>query len=518
MAISDLAGLFGARSAAPVPAPSAMPGRSAVRSIAAAGGHAAVYGNWIGQTHPLDQVLRHQLEPLRRRARDLALNDPYARGYLRSAMKHIAGPSGVAFKVLASGGVTEAEAAALEAAYAVQSRRGNFDLSGRLSRVDAEHLFVRTVERDGECFVRLVYGGPGRYRFGVQFVAAERIDVGLCRELPDGNFIWLGIEYAPTGRPAAYWVRVPRSHAGGVVLDRRGGTYERVPAADMIHGFRAEDPEQTRGIPALVASAKELRQHGGMVEAELIGARAAAAKMGFYKRTAGLYDADGQPVAHDVSDDGMDLLTEAVPGHFEILPEGVEVETFDPQYNGSGLSAFAKACLRALATSVGVSYPTAAGDLEGVNFSSLRHGALDERDTWRTGQRWLIDTFCEPLREKWLAWALDTGQLKPLRPRDFERLNVACWRPRGWQWVDPAKEARGHETAIRLRIKSRTAAAAEMGLDLETTLREIAAEEALAERLGVDLAAADAALGIAPEAPGEDLAGRLDDLEEAAGA
>jgi len=68
--------------------------------------------------------------------------------------------------------------------------------------------------------------------------------------------------------------------------------------------------------------------------------------------------------------------------------------------------------------------------------------------------------------------------------RDYQ----ACkWIPQGWQWVDPLKEADAMKAAIRCGLMSRSEAISANGYDAEDVDREIAADNARADSLGLIL-------------------------------
>jgi len=93
-----------------------------------------------------------------------------------------------------------------------------------------------------------------------------------------------------------------------------------------------------------------------------------------------------------------------------------------------------------------VSYNTLANDLEGVNFSSIRQGVLEDREVWKVLQAWMIDVFNKPIFDDWLRYALLNQQIttergKPLRLSLIDKYREVRWQPRRWQWVDPLKDA-----------------------------------------------------------------------------
>lgn len=515
--------------------------RPAARSAARSGGFAAaaggnLYGNWTGAGLPIDVYLRRQLQRLVARSRELAINNPYARKYLADARKGVIGPSGIAFRNRAmtkSGRKLDTKVnAAIEAAWLVQRRLGNFTADGRHTGKSAERLVVTLVERDGECFVRFVRGGPGRYRFGVQVIPAECVDYSLCKELPGGNYIYMGIEMEPVYlRPVAYWVRTKNPHGE---IGRANERHVRVPAADMLHIFYGHDV-QIRGYPSYVAGMLAMNMLGGAVEAELVAARAASSKMGFFKRKsdadpyarppgefmgdpAGLDGENGEVGDLDLSgDDGgrpITLVSEATPGTFEELPEGYELETFDPQHPNAAFGEFVALNLRGFASATGaISFTSVANDLRGVSYSGLRHEVEGERDAWREKQGEIIDQFADPLFRAWLLWCAQTGQIAGVDLDTYERVCAPVWRGRGFKSIDAVKDATAAALRMKLRTLSRFDIASDDGTDLEDVFAETLAARELAKMYGIDLDKEDAVLLGAGSAPPPPPAEKADDKE-----
>ena len=65
------------------------------------------------------------------------------------------------------------------------------------------------------------------------------------------------------------------------------------------------------------------------------------------------------------------------------------------------------------------------------------------------------------------------------------RWRTVKWIPQGWQWVDPQKEFNAMLTAIRSGLTSRSQAVSAFGYDAEDIDREIAADNARADELGL---------------------------------
>ena len=250
-------------------------------------------------------------------------------------------------------------------------------------------------------------------------------------------------------------------------------------------------PNQVRGIPWAVTAMSRLHMLGAYEQSELVAARVASAKMGFFTSP----DSEGY-VGEDVMD-GYTPILEAEPGSFEQLPAGMDFKSFDPDHPTTAFKDFEKAMLRGISSGLNVSYASLSNDLESVNYSSIRQGSLDERDHWRSAQRWLIDHFCRPIFEVWLDEALARQAVAlPVRKRD-KWLKVD-WHPRGWQWIDPQKEVSANIDAVKNGFKSLADVMAEQGRDPLDTLSQLAAEKELADAMGLNLQ-----LGEATERPAE---------------
>jgi len=187
-------------------------------------------------------------------------------------------------------------------------------------------------------------------------------------------------------------------------------------------------------------------------------------------------------------------ITTAEPGTFEELPVGTDFRAFDPQHPNGQFGVFVKSCLRSVASGLGVSYNTLANDLEGVNYSSIRAGLLEEREEWKGVQRFVIEHVVEPIFREWLSYALLSDALD-LPAAKLEKFESVEWKPRRWQWVDPLKDTQANVVAVANGFKSRRAIISETGGDIEDTFEEIAADNQLAESKGVELDADRATTG-----------------------
>ena len=59
------------------------------------------------------------------------------------------------------------------------------------------------------------------------------------------------------------------------------------------------------------------------------------------------------------------------------------------------------------------------------------------------------------------------------------------WRPPSWDWVDPLKDMNAEVVAVRAGFKPRSAVINEMGYDEEVVDRQVAADNARSDSLGL---------------------------------
>jgi lambda family phage portal protein len=273
-----------------------------------------------------------------------------------------------------------------------------------------------------------------------------------------------------------------RYHPGDTMYNiSMGEKYNIIPAENMLHCFLQERAGQARGVPPMSVAISSLKMLHGYREAELVAARVGASKMGFFTSPAG----DG--FTADDTDQRVPIM-EAEPGTFHQLPDGVTFQEFDPSHPNSAFADFEKAILRGIASGLGVSYTSLANDLEGVSYSSIRQGTLEDRDNWKLLQSFLIQHFVEPVYRRWLMAAMENGAVNLPATRFDKFADATIFRARGWQWVDPLKEINAAVVGLNNGIMSLQDVANHYGRDVEETMTQIRADKELAADFGLKFA------------------------------
>jgi lambda family phage portal protein len=460
------------------------PKRQAVRRFEAAQYNRLTH-SFLQAARSINSELRGDLDALRRRARYIAKNEPMAKKYLGMVCTNIVGHQGFALQCRSMEGKTAdgLANAAIEAAWKEWSKPKVCDVSGKMSFTHFCRAVMRGVARDGEAIVRIREGADNPYGYALQFLDVERLDTLMNREEGNGqNAIIMGVEINSDGRPVAYHLV---SKFNG--RDITGKKTERIPAEEIVHLFVTDDPEQIRGVTWMHASMLRMHHLGGYEEAAIIASRVGASKMGFFTTP----DGDGSSLSDGEDESGVPF-TEADPGQFGVLPEGVGFTPFNPDYPHAMYDTFTKAAKRDIGSGLNVAYHSLANDLEGVNFSSIRSGTLEERDEWMMGQNWFIEQLLEPVYEGWLRNSLLKGAIKmvngsALPAAKLQKFRAHEFMGRRWQWVDPLKDIQANVEALDNGLADPYTLASQQGLDAEDVLDSISRFQAAAKAKGVIL-------------------------------
>ena len=248
-------------------------------------------------------------------------------------------------------------------------------------------------------------------------------------------------------------------------------------------------PEQNRGVPFTASAMTSIKMLNGYMEAEIVAARTAASKMGFF------VSPDGDQYVGDGEDEEYVPLMNAEAGTFEQLPSGTDFKTFDPDHPSTAFQSFTVQVLRSIASGLNISYHALTNDLSSVNYSSLRAGALEDREMYRLYQKFTVDHFVRPVFEKWLEMAILSGEIstsntgQPLPISRYEKFaESASFIPRSFSWVDPQKEMMASISGMQSGLVTFQDVQSNYGRDVEELFEQHERENKLAEQYGIKTA------------------------------
>lgn len=430
-----------------------------------------------------NDLIRQQAALVRARAQDLERNSDHTRRFLALLENNVVGWNGIRLQSKATRS-ERTDTPDRQAIWTVETEWAEFandcTVYGDDALPDVEKLCLRRVFVDGEVFVELLPRFDNPSRFALRIWSADAISYQT--DIDRG--IIMGIEYDANQRPVAYLVN--RSGDARIRRDAPDAVL-RIPANQMIHLFRKHFAGQKRGISAFCSTVERIHMLESFERATLIGARIASSKMGFFR------DPDGQTLAGYTGDGpeheaGFTNAIDIQPGQFEDIGNK-HFEKFDVEYPPAKYEEFTHEILRSVASGLNISYHVLANDPGSVNYSTAREFRLQDTDAYRDLQHWLARRLMQPVFLQWLEVQLQRPAFSRYKSSDFKRLSYVKWQPRGWQWVDPQKEANGNMLAVQMGVKSLTDVAAEQGKDYEEVIEQIQRDREYAEQHGVDLSA-----------------------------
>lgn len=468
----------------------------ASRSVYKAASQSRLFADWTTSTTSADADARSDLVVMRARARDVRRNYEYGRKFGTLAKTNVLGEYGgtlrnkakFADKVqnnkLIPGPLDVFANTRIQDAWWEAGKKDNWTVTKKLCRADADKIILDAVLTDGEHLIRKVKGFDNPFKFAIQLLESDHLDVELNRDLGNGRRIVMGVELDQWKAPVAYYILKDNPNdwfytgfAGNSSFERR---YTRLDVSEIVHPFLPERANQTRGFPWLATPLPSLMRLNSYEEAELVASDAAACKMGVIKTT-------GDVEYAGPTDEAGNKTMEAQPGHIEQLPAGLEFQPIDWQHPNSNYAGFVKACLRRIAAGLGVSYNTLGEDMESVNFASGKLSLDAERAVWKCLQNFFGENVSGEIFPDWLEAALMSWPGLSMLPfSKFDKFNSPAWQFPGWSQVNPVQEMAAIETKLRLGLISPSEVIISWGKDPTEVWDQIEKDREEMEARGID--------------------------------
>jgi capsid protein len=252
----------------------------------------------------------------------------------------------------------------------------------------------------------------------------------------------------------------------------------------VIHWFRADRPEQHRGIPEITPALPLFAQLRRYILAVLAAAETAA-DFAAVLYTDSPANGEAQPL------DPMDIVN-LEKRMATVLPDGWRLGQIEAQQPVTGLAEFKREILNEIARCLNLPYNIAACNSSGYNYAS---GRLDHQTYYksiRVEQMHLAEVVLDQIFNAWIREAMLTPEFSILRTvRSMPTLSGRSlplqkgWFFDGTEHVDPAKEANAQATRLTSHTTTLAAEYARQGKDWETELRQRAKETKLMNQLGL---------------------------------
>lgn len=456
----------------------------------AAAAKKARYGDFRSSRGSADYELRQGLVEVRNKSRWLARNSSTMKRFLGLLSINVVGSKGFVFQSRVrrqDGTMDDSLNRRVEDDFRDWWKRPT--TCGKLSGVDLQKQAVKSLSRDGEIIWEIVFNHAYKDGIAINALEPDMLDETLTLMHTNGNQIRMGVEIDKFNAPVAYHFLT--THPGDIAWfsPQTKKRYRRVPAERIIHTFVSDRAGQTRGEPWATTIINNLKMLDGFREAEVTGRRLKSSIMGFFKRvlpgTEGLPElADGMGT-DDQGDDIMEMQME--PGLLKEMAPGLEFQAFDPGGAVTDFKDFDSQMKKDNAMGTMISNMSLGMETEGVSYSGGRTITLEDRNFYQDVQGFIVDRNLEPVFSMWLSRRVIQPDAT-IPPTRLTAIRRHCkFRPRGWDWVDPAKDVKANAEALRTKQTSLAIVAAARGLDRDDLLREIQEDEQAAAKLGLTL-------------------------------
>ncbi|WP_104750813.1 phage portal protein [Helicobacter salomonis] len=391
--------------------------------------------------------------PLRAQARSISLSSPLVAGFFDTLDKEIYGDNGIALDMASDDARLNTQ---IEKAWLAW--RSDIPFSS-LDFWEIESLVLLHLKRDGEAFV-YYHESP----LGLSVNVIDPINVDENQD--DGKSLKKGVRVDNHNQPTHYCVRDENDQI------------QEISADCILHIFKRHNALQTRGVSALAPVIHPVFQKDRFKSAELKRARLQSEITGFFvpNEQEDLPDIPGLYDSKEEEKPQTTIQERAEVGKMTYIDKNLK-PYFTESHNATNIEFFIKQTDKEIAKALGVSYSTLTGDLSEVNYSSIRHGASEQRRQFRGLQNFIIRHLHKKIFKAWVKNELMRENI-PLDCHD-KILNNFAFKPQGWEYVDPLKEMNANKVALESGQKSLSQILREQGKELDTHIAELQKEQTI---------------------------------------
>ncbi len=409
-----------------------------------------IYADWTKDGGYVPRKVAHELPRIVARCRQEMKNNPWLTRAVEMLVHNVVGHTGFAFTPQAKnadGRPDEPANKELLLRWKAWAENPRYcDCAGRKTFRGHCRLGVQQWVRDGEHIIRMVPGfryPENPFAFSLKSYNPTALDPTYCvARTKSGTSIVNGVELDSWAKPIAYYFR---TQSGEQRINQSdfsywGHTHERIPAEQIIHLYDEDIADAVRGYPLVASTLATLHGLNEYEKAELVAAREDANRISTYEAPLG---DDGEPADEE---DVRDTVMNSAPGSEFVMPRGWKRSHNAPSRPNQNMPDFVKYALRRTAAGCRVGYNKLANDLEGVSYSSMREGTLEERNGYMDMQQIMVEIICRRVYANWLRAYLSFHPACTLPLAKYAKFLSHRWRGRRWPWIDPRSEAKYFET------------------------------------------------------------------------
>lgn len=394
-------------------------------------------------------------QALRYQARNIATSSPLLSGYFDTLDKEVFGDNGILLDLHTQDTALNKYIESKWWSWREQIPNSNLDFW------DIESLCLLYLKRDGECFV---YVNESKEGLNVKVIDPDNVDASIDNEAKN---IFKGIEFDNNFMPIAYFIKDSNDKI------------QRIEAKQILHFFKRLSILQVRGISPLSPVIYPAYQKDKFKSAELKRARLQSEITGFLVHN----DENVLPNFDNVDEEvesKKEIKERVEVGKMTYINDNIK-PYFTESHNATNIEFFIKQTDKEIAKALNISYSTLTGDLNEVNYSSIRHGASEQRRQFRGLQNFIIRKLHNKIFEAWVLNEIKRGNINI---KDYQSiLEGYTFKPQGWEYIDPQKETNANKIALESGQKTLSEILREKGKELDTHIAELNKENEVYEIL-----------------------------------
>lgn len=398
-------------------------------------------------------------------------------------------------------------------------KKQNCDAIGMNTFLGLQQLTLLSWLQSGDVFALLKRTNPtpvNPYGLRIHLVEADRIStpteyaggMGLLaitdgKNSATGNRIYDGVEIDNGGAVVAYHVRntYPWQITTEETRWERVAAYgEKTGLPNILHIMSSERPDQYRGVTYLAQIVEPLLQLRRYTESELMAAliqsfftawiTTGTASDEIPINEVGAGDIAGIPTENPGSSNLSHSPNEYEmgPGTVAHLEDGEDIKFGSPNIPAASFEAFTKTLCRLMGAALEIPCEVLLKEYNS-SYSASRAALLEAWEAFKMRRKWLVDSFCQPVYEVWLAEAVARGRIQA--PGFWEDPLVRnAWSSARWigpvqGQLDPLKEANAAVITVNHGFKTHEQVTREMGGgDWEENVEQLARENTMLTAAG----------------------------------
>ena len=371
----------------------------------------------------------------------------------------------------------------VEREFQLWAAKPHCDATGLNNFQELQQLTLTAWLMSGDVFALLKRSRPtadNPYSLRLHIVEADRVSTPLDygfgitdgKNPQNGNRIFDGVEVDDNGKVVAYYIR--NTYPGQIAVEPT--TWTRIESVgrrrnipNILHIMNSERPDQYRGVSYLAQSIEMILQFRRYIESSLMAAMVQA----FF--SAWIVSSDGaESDLLEGRENDEEQTAENPVSEYEMngpaalfqLPAGSDVRFGNPNIPMASFDAFVKTFCELIGAGLGLPYDVLIKSYNS-SYSAARGALMDAWDEFRTRRQWLVNDFCQPVYEAWLAEAVARGRIQA--PGFFgDPLIRTAWQGARWigpvqSSIDPQKEVKAAVLQIQHALKTHEQVAREMG-------------------------------------------------------